>query len=145
MNQNSFPPLFCFDCELERLTWQERLRAWRKANAGRGRHWNVGKPAEPRGCTIDVRSPCCNESFDCGDKHGHPNDEEEEALRQRFDDIIFGPPADENGRGTVYRGMPDGACFVCDEPASSWIGQNRLVCDVCYAEVTEMLAKKVSA
>jgi hypothetical protein len=142
MNQNHFPPLLCFGCELEHATYQIRLREWRKANASRGRHWTYGKPVEPRGCQGDVLSPCCHERFHCGAKHGHPTDEEEEALQSKFDDLIFGPPTDADGRGTVYRGCPQAPCVVCDEPASRWIGQNRPVCRACYGEVMESMAQR---
>ncbi len=145
MNQNGFPPLFCRDCELDLLTWEERMRAWRKANAHRGRYWTAGKPEKPRGCKIDVLASCCSQAFACGAKHGHPTDEEDIALHEKFDRLIWGPPDDYYNRGTMYRGLPKGPCFICDDPSMNWIGKNRPVCRACYVEVTETLARQVTA
>ena len=145
MNQNGFPPLYCFDCELDIATYEERLRAWRKANAGRGRYYTVGKPERPRGCAIDVLAPCCGQAFNCGEKHGHPTDEEEVALHDKFDRLIWGTPDDYYNRGTMYRGLPTGECSACDEPATNWTRKNHPVCRACYAAIMTRVMQRESA
>jgi hypothetical protein len=135
MNQNHFTPLYCEECQSDYADWQQELRAWRKANAGRGKHWSYGKPVQPKGCHVVIEAPCCGEGYQCGEKHGHPTDEEEARNKRHWDQLLWGPPNDHLGRGTVFRGYPVDPCVLCDGVASEWVGNNKPVCRSCFDEM----------
>ncbi len=108
--------------------YSKRLNAWRAA-ARRGR--GGSKPEPPKFCGEDTLIACCGTMVPCGERHGHPSDEEERGHDEALETIHA-----EHERLRVTE------CYVCEGPASHYEVKGKPLCAPCTIQMLDILQRK---